>query len=295
MRISAIAILVLLLPTVIFAIQLNDADTAIAIGSRYDTETNYLADISPQNTICKNEFCYLFFSDFEIVARAAAMAHQEVRQFTKNDMESLPLSGFTSVYVSIGKSTTGGIIGDIRDLDFVKRWGGGNVRMVLEFGGRMVQPVSKSLNGASAPARTPPIYAFWKAFPNSSLLFGGPLQVSNLQANFEFTYDLTPAQQSSVCEIILINCQGHRHMDRIDLSRVLHVKPYRAENPTLFEFQNGQSMCLDLIKQTEEQYLMRDARGILKTVPLHEVKTARIDARHPCNVRTSTVGGESLF
>jgi hypothetical protein len=287
--------LILLLPTVVFAIQPSEIDTAIAIGSCYKTEMEYVADISSQNTICKKEFCYLFFSDFEIIAGAAARATQEMKQFTKSDVESLPLRGLTKVYVSVGKSVTGGLIGAIRDRNFVQHWAGGNVHMVLKIGDQIMQPVSSSLNGVLGPTLTLPIYAFWEAPPDPSLLAAGPLHTSDLQAYFEFSYDLTPEQQSSVCEIILINGQAKKHVDRIDLSQVLHVKPHVAENPTLFEFQNGQSMCLDLIKQTEEQYLMKDARGIVKKVPLHEVKTTRMNAHNPCNIQTSTVGGESPF
>lgn len=231
-----LAVLALLLPTVLFAIQPDDVDTAIALGSRYKTEMKCMADIAPQNAVCKKQFCYLFFSDFEIIAGAAARANQEMRHFSRADVRSLPLSGFTSVYVIMGQNEIGGIIGAISQHYFARHWARGNVHMALKFGDQIIQPVSKSLNEASIATTTLPIYTFWKASPNSSLLFGGPLQVSDLLADFEFTYNLTPEQQTSICEAILIDCQGKKYIHKIDLSQVLHVKPHIPKNPSLFEF-----------------------------------------------------------
>jgi hypothetical protein len=250
-------VLLLFCPS-LFAI---DIDGAISLGSKYKTQEKYAKDCLGVNTICHGQACYLFYSDFEIIAGAAARANQELRPFTREDAEKLNLSGLTHIYVTV--SNNNGVIGE--EL-YARHWAGGNIHMVIQSGGKLIQPVEKG-NGSF-----------------SSLLFLLGYAETSLENSFDFAFNLSQEQLFSPGETILIDAQAKKHIEKASFADILHLRPYEAKDPQLFMFKDGTSMCLDLVKTTEEYYRLKDHRGISHDIPLKQVKTVIIDRNKPCSL-----------
>lgn len=244
-----------------------DIDGAITVGSRYKTAEKYGKEWFKHNTVCHGQICYMFYSDFEVVAAAAARANQEMRTFTRDDAEKLELTGQTHVLIAVGHSDTGGILGMIGQGVYVKHWASGNVHMVIKSGDQLIQPVSKGSGNAS-----------------SSILFLLGYVSASMSNSFEFTFDLSPEQQFSECETIVIDAQAKKYSYKVNLAEIMHLKPYIPTDPQLFIFQDETTSCLDLIKRDDQNYFLRDARGIEKLIPVGRVKSIMTDKANRCTV-----------
>jgi hypothetical protein len=88
----------------------------------------------------------------------------------------------------------------------------------------------------------------------------------------------------SPAETVLIDAQAKKYIEKVSFADILHVRPYEAKDSQLFMFKDGSSECRDLVKRKEDDYVLKDARGIEQILPANKVKTVAIDRDKPCTL-----------
>lgn len=157
-----------------------------------------------------------FFTDFEAVAAAAAQAKQEMRAFTIEDAQKLPLTGLIYAHVEIHGR------GELPVKKVEKRYVKNAAHLVIQYGEEIIQPLSKELASfRDTSVVLPGVLFSWWDVGNVSLLTGGPLGFAGSKVELEFVFRLTPEQQKRKGKVILIDADGNRHQKDVDFSQVL--------------------------------------------------------------------------
>jgi hypothetical protein len=136
-----------------------------------------------------------FFNDWQAVAAEAAAAHQQMRGLKVDEVQS---SGLLHVFVEV---RGGGIVG-ISRLD--RGYQGKRAHLVLKAGDRIIQPVDKSMIRQSNEVR-------------ASLAWGTMMRKITL----DFAFDVSPGDLQSPVEVILIDGDGNKHQQSVNLSGIL--------------------------------------------------------------------------
>ena len=153
------------------------------------------------------------FSDFEVVASAAARAKQEMRDFTIEDARLLPLTGLTYAQVEVH----GMGIQSKMQTRYVKN----AAHLVIEVDGKIIQPLKKELTEAQgSQASGGALLKYWDT--NSvSILSGEPLVLAGATAVMEFVFPLDRATlRTKKGRVVLIDGEGNRHQKEVDFGRV---------------------------------------------------------------------------
>lgn len=154
-----------------------------------------------------------FFSDFDVVASAAALAKQEMRDYTVEDAKSLPLTGLTYAHVEVHGM---GIQSRI-----ATRYIKNSAHLVLEVDGKVIQPLRKELT--AVPGGRPSgvvLLNYWET-KNVSILSGGPLEINGQNAVMEFVFPLDLATlRSKKGKVILIDGEGNKHQKDVNFGKV---------------------------------------------------------------------------
>jgi len=138
-----------------------------------------------------------FFNDWQAVAAEAAAAHQQMRELDVNEVQS---NGLLHVFVEV---RGGGIVGVSR-LD--RGYQGKRAHLVLKTGERIIQPVDKSMIKQSNEVA-------------GTLLWGTTMRKITL----DFAFDVSPDDLQSPVEVILIDGDGNKHHQTVDLSGILNI------------------------------------------------------------------------
>jgi hypothetical protein len=138
-----------------------------------------------------------FFNDWQAVAAESAAAHQQMRELKPEEVQS---SGLLHVFVEIhGRGTLG-------TSKVNRRYEGTRAHMVLKIGERIIQPTEKNMIKHSDQ-------------------FGGVLVsgVADKKITLNFDFDVSPADLESPIEVILIDGDGNKHQQKVDLNGVLEI------------------------------------------------------------------------
>jgi len=156
-----------------------------------------------------------FFTDFDAIASASAQAQQEMRPFSRKDAEALPLSGLIYAHVEIHGR------GMLPTRKVESRYVKNQAHLVVQIGEEIVQPLSKELSSSGDASFILPIALFtWWDVGNVSLLTGGPLGVYGARAEMEFVFRFTAEQLKRKATVILIDADGNKHDETVDLSKL---------------------------------------------------------------------------
>lgn len=185
---------------------------AIAEGMRYRTRGEYL-ERGTKGHACKIAGLFAmdgiskeirFFTDYDIVASAAAAANAEMRSFTLADARQLPLTGLVLANV---RMTARGMI-PVRELQskYVKN----GVHLVLRVNDTLVQPIKKeSASAETSGGEIATLYGYWGS-NNIGLLTGVPLGFQKSEFQQEFVYpthsDVLPRELTA----FMIDSDGNR-------------------------------------------------------------------------------------
>jgi hypothetical protein len=179
---------------------------AIEVGSRYKTIDKFLEKglagkrIKLAGAMAKDGISKYatFFNDSQAVAAESAAAHQQMRELRADDVES---SGLLHVFVEV---SGGGIVGVSR-LD--RGYQGKRAHFVLKVGERIVQPVEKAMIKQANEA-------------GATLLWGATMRKITLR----FAFDVSPEDLQSPVEAILIDGDGNKHQQTVDLKGILEFR-----------------------------------------------------------------------
>jgi hypothetical protein len=157
----------------------------------------------------------VLFSDFDVTASAASKAKHAMRELTKQEVSSLPLTGL--LYVNAQLHARGAL--PINRLH--KNYTRDNVHLVLMIDNAVIQPVSKQLGSPQDASFVAPValFTYWET-NNVSLLTGGPLGFSGERLELEFAFKLTAEQMAKEAIVVLIDGNGKQHKTIVDLSKI---------------------------------------------------------------------------
>lgn len=157
-----------------------------------------------------------FFTDFEVVAAAAADAKREMRNFGLLEARKLPLEGF--LYATMDVTGRGMLnVGKVKP-----RFGNGNARVVLQDGDSIIQPLlKKDPENASSNTVLGTGY-LWTGGGNMGILTGMPLGFYNATARQDFAFAISPKALDRKIKAFLIDAEGNRYEKEIEISSLLH-------------------------------------------------------------------------
>jgi hypothetical protein len=137
-----------------------------------------------------------FYNDWRAIAAESAAAHQQMRDLKPEDVQS---KGLLHAFVEVHGR---GLVGEGR-LD--RRYGHERAHLVLKIGGRIIQPVDKSMIYRSGDWVTTALLA-----PSGKI-------------TLDFAFDVSPEDLQKPVEVILIDGDGNKHHKVADLSGILSV------------------------------------------------------------------------
>jgi hypothetical protein len=156
-----------------------------------------------------------FFTDFDIVAAASAAAAQQMRTLTPTDVQQLPLSGLLYANVLVYA------MGTFPAAKVLRRYSADRAHLVLQIDGNIIQPVTKETLSVRDTSWSLPISLYtWYNIGHVSLLTGGALGSEGARAEMEFAFRLTPEQLNSNAVVILIDGDGRRYEETVDLPSI---------------------------------------------------------------------------
>ena len=230
----SLAVLLTSLQTSIHA-QDPDYGKAIAYGQSFKSRLQYLdKGLKDQKIQLASSFAkdgmskyVTLFTDYEIIASAAAQAHQEMKGFTAEDAKKLPLSGLVLAHVEV-KSR-----GSLTMKKLNKRYVKNQAHLVLEIDGHIHQPIKKNLSAISEVRVNPTVSVldYWDT-KQVSLLTGGSLEAMDsgngwtganysAKVEMEFAFQLDPSARAKKGRIILIDADGNKHQEDVDFGKIL--------------------------------------------------------------------------
>ncbi|MCU1250089.1 MAG: hypothetical protein JWQ49_3118 [Edaphobacter sp.] len=199
---------------------------AIAKGKQYRTRDRYLdGGIKAQKIRLAGAFAgdgiskyLIFFTDYDIVAAAAADAAHQMREFSDVDAKNLPLSGLTLVNVQLHAR------GDFPVRRLQQHFIGQNLHLVLQIGNTVIQPVARSdvRDSGVMPADGPLVVRYWTN-GNTSLITTDRLGFSAERIEVEFAFQIPPEIAAAKAKAILIDGEGKHYVDEVDLAKIRHV------------------------------------------------------------------------
>jgi hypothetical protein len=161
----------------------------------------------------------LFFTDYDIVAAAAAAAHQQMRELSVADIQKLPLSGLVFVNVQLHARGTfpverlQGRFGSTSD----------KLHLVLQIGDKVLQPVGRSdMRDSGVVSPTGPIIVRSWTIGNTSMITTDQLGYSQERVEVEFVFRLPADFADRKAKAILIDGQGKQYKVDVDLAAILH-------------------------------------------------------------------------
>jgi hypothetical protein len=183
----------------------QQVQAAIQEGSKYKTIDKFLEKglkgkrVKLAGTMAKDGISKYatFFNDWQAVAAEAAAAHQQMRELKVDEVQS---NGLLHVFMEV---RGGGIVGVSR-LD--RGYQGKRAHLVLKAGERILQPVGKSMIKQSNEVA-------------GTLLWGTTMRKITL----DFAFDVSPDDLQSPVEVILIDGDGNKHHQTVDLSEILDI------------------------------------------------------------------------
>jgi len=141
-----------------------------------------------------------FFTDFDVVAAAAADANHKLRKFTEEEIEELPLTGV--LYANVQVHGRGAL--PVRKLK--RRYTRGDAHLVLEIDGKIIQPLSSQITDERDASVWVPVTLFtWWNTKNMSLLTATPLGFAGRRVELEFAFSLNAEQMTKRATVILID------------------------------------------------------------------------------------------
>jgi hypothetical protein len=191
------------------ALTTQQIQTAIQEGSKYKAKDNFLKKglkgkkVKIDGAMARDGLSKYatFFNDQQAVAAEAAAAHQQMRELKVADVQS---NGLLHVFVEV---RGGGVVGVSR-LD--RRYQGERAHLVLKMGDRIFQPVKKAMIRQSNET-------------GSTLLLFGASGLSMRKITLEFAFDVSPSDLQSLVEVILIDGDGNKHQQKVDLKGILDI------------------------------------------------------------------------
>ena len=196
---------------------------AISYGKRFRTRNRYLREGMKHSRIqIASAFAMdgmskyvTFFSDFHVVASAAAAAENEMRELSQEEIAKLPLSGLLYAHVEVHAR---GLL-PVRKLE--RRYTRNDAHLVLQIDNQIIQPLSKRITGQEDTSVVLPValYTWWEV-GKVSLLTGGTLGFEGQKVELEFAFKLDKETANKKATVILIDGDGNRHKGEVDLSKV---------------------------------------------------------------------------
>jgi hypothetical protein len=144
------------------------------------------------------------FTDFDIVAAAAAGANSQMRPFTAVEASTLPLFNMTFATVSMTAR------GEFPVRTLRTKYAAEGVHMVLQLGDSLVQPISRhqaETTGSSAHIGT---LIRWYDLGGVSLLTAAPLGFHRQEFRQEFAFDVRPESVKGSPTVWVIDADGKR-------------------------------------------------------------------------------------
>ena len=206
----------------------QEISQAIEYGIKYKTRSHYLkkglkhkklqfASAFAMDGISKY---VTFFTDFDVVAAAAADANHKLRKLTEEEIKELPLTGV--LYANVQVHGRGYL--PVKKLK--RRYTRGDAHLVLKIDGKIIQPLSSQITDERDASIYIPVTLFtWWNTKNMSLLTATPLGFVGKRVELEFAFSLNPEQMAKRATVILIDGDGHHHKKQIDLSKIQKGAP----------------------------------------------------------------------
>jgi hypothetical protein len=138
-----------------------------------------------------------FFNDWQAIAAEAAAAHQQLRELRADDVQA---SGLLHAFVEVHAR------GAIPASKMNRRYREQRAHLVLKIGERIVQPVAKSMMKQSDQS--------------VGMIVAG---VAEGKITLDFAFDVSPEDLQSPVEVILIDGDGNKHHQTVDLSGILDI------------------------------------------------------------------------
>jgi hypothetical protein len=199
--------------------------SAIARGKQYRTRDQYLeSGLRSQRFQLSSAWAtdgiskYLvFYTDYDIVAAAAAGASHEMRELSDADVQKLPLSGLVIVNVQLHARGTFPVE-RLRN-----KFVGDNLHLVLQTGDQIIQPIARSDmrdTGVLEPSG-PLVVNYWQV-GNTSIINAERMGFSQDRVEVEFAFRVAPDAASKKAKVILIDGGNKHHEKEIDLAGMLN-------------------------------------------------------------------------
>lgn len=163
-----------------------------------------------------------FYQDYDVVAAAVVLAHEQLRELSTQDLSQLPYSGL--LFANLDLRARG--LFPIKHLN--DRFAGGGTHMVLEIDGTMIQPAKEGFFPAPEHQTCYGQYYSFSAFTIHNFTFGagGWNDVSwdctpqRDRFSIEFGFRLTAEQKSKKARVIIVNSEGHKYAANVDLANL---------------------------------------------------------------------------
>jgi hypothetical protein len=199
-------------------------DAAIRQGLQFKSRASYLEDgtrdvtctlanIWSRDGITKE---VRFFSDFDVIAAAAADAQRQMRPFGVEDAKKLPLTGLLHVNVQM---TAHGLF-PVKTLQ--QQYASKGVHTVLSIRDSVVQPLDATTVKSDVDGETIGVLFNWYRIGNTSLITGTPLGFQNSHFEQEFAYAVAVATLPGKVKVFVIDSDGGKSEKECDVSGVTH-------------------------------------------------------------------------
>ena len=200
----------------------------IALGKQFTTRKQFIENGLKQNKIqMSSAFAkdgiskyVTFYRDYHVVAARVAEANQQLRDVSEKDLSTIPYTGL--LFANLELHARGML--PTRHLN--QRFTDGSPHMVLQIAGVNIQPAKEGFFPRPEKKTCVGQYYTYSVFAiyNLAIGTGGVNQVTwdctEQLTNFsvEFGFLLTPEQQKQRARVIIVDSEGHRHSEPVDLS-----------------------------------------------------------------------------
>lgn len=154
------------------------------------------------------------FTDFDIVAAAAAAANAEMRKFTIEDARKLPLHDV--VFANVNMTARGLVPVQRLRNKYVDK----GVHLVLQIADSIVQPISKESAKSSGSSSDLGTLYQWYDLGGMSLLTGVPLGWSSQRFQQEFVFPVSGSAIPKDLTVFVIDHEGKRNKISCDFKQL---------------------------------------------------------------------------
>lgn len=198
--------------------------SAIQKGQRYRSRQSYLEDGTRDVTCTLSNIWsrdgitkeVRFFSDFDVIAAAAADAQRQMRAFGLDEARKLPLTGLLHVNVQM---TAHGLF-PVKRLE--DEYAAKGVHTVLAVGDSIVQPLEATSVTSSTDHETIGVMFNWYRVGNTSLITGTPLGFHDSHFEQEFAYGIPSATLPEKVRVFVIKADGDKSEKECSVAGVVN-------------------------------------------------------------------------